>query len=843
MEKSIQRKNAPTPRKQSGELGNGVPSWESSVSLPSRMESRLNASLGGGQGLPNQLRSQMEGAFGRSFSDVHIHTDSAAAEMSRSIGARAFTYGNDIFFDRGQFSPHSSDGQHLIAHELTHTVQQSRVVARKKHDDNLPQAGDMAPKNANHIGVTTTTQEEALRSDIISNKGISNLASKQIEVFANDEENRKNYQKGGLEIIDGIVSDCMKLVETASKLDQGAKTSMVQQVYNTLAQISVAMDTLPKFSKDMYKGEDVFIYEESVDKKGKKKRVLTGTSLTEESWIKSRTEFNKVVKKLAVLARNPAISVLMFEGTYYPGEYTSFTHEAAKAVVRDSDSSLLAYSGAVCNNAAYGSAASAGAKYQSSPDSNKAVHPVNPFTGLGRESRQKWSSYGLKGKGLGDNAFDEAKQGDVVVFWNHDKCVTEIKKQLNAFDASYPEDEKAKVLEAAKSKSSSKYQRLKQLETSLGTIDNFKLAKKQYGYYKPKKSAYESAEKNLHTAEEAETKAKVALDNAQTAFARAEEDTTISAKSKNKAKANRNDAQKKFDSAQTKTRTATTTKDKALAELTAAKENYPSAISYEEYIETIDNLAKAIFPKDSDSAADIVVPANLNASHIEVIVGVDDTTKKYLTSGAHGSNYVNGFSRTASGKLDWKSPSDMRNTRVMRVVPLFVDQNAPLISVNIPEIMSEQHYEIPKKMHDAAVIEAYNKDIEAYNQEVEARNIEIEESNKANPKKKQKKLTAKKKIKSIKDFESIYPDEKTRKQEMTALRERTNTPSSDSDSGANSVYSPGEYSSEFKVFVYQNKNLSSSVTINWLQQNNPPANVAAPADATATAADTAAQEQ
>ena len=795
----LQKENASVSRNKSGERGYGAAAHDSVVSpfpsgirVQAQLEGSLRSSLGGGQGLPGPVRSQMESAFGQSFSQVNIHTDSAAAEMSRSIGAKAFTYGNDIFFNQGQFSPDSSSGQHLIAHELAHTVQQSRKVARKGDSDNLPKAEKMVPESANHIGMTTATQEEALRSDIISKNVISNLASEKIEVFANDEENRKKHNnKGGLEIIDDIVSDCMILVGAASKLDKGPKASLVQQLYNTLAQISVAMDILPKFSKDMYRGEDVFIFEE-IEKHGKKKQVLKGTTLTEESWIKSRTKFNEVVKKLAALARNPAISVLMFEGTYYPGEFTSFTYEAANKLVKDSDSSLLAYAGAVCNNAAYASAASAGVQYQSSKDGNQTVHPVKPFTGLGRESRQHWRSYGLKGDGQGDNAFDEAKQGDIVVFWNYDKCEGEIKKQLNAFDDSYPDDEKVVVLEEAKSKGLSEYKKLKFLESSL---------------------------------------AKEAYDKAQAAYESAEKNTKIKAKEKDKAKTARDKAKTKYEKVEKQANPVLTTFD--LGD--------PIPISYDEYNKTIGILAKRIFPRNTDSAADLVVPANLNASHIEVIVGVDAASKKYLTSGAHGSNYVNGFSRAANGRLDWKSPSNMRDNRIMRVVPLFVDEKAPLISVNIPEIMTEQHYEIPKRLHDAAVIEAYNAVIKAQNKDIETQNAEIEEFNKLNPKKKKKKLPLKREISKMDAFEKIYPDEKTRKAELTALREQTNTPPSDSESDSESdnvhpLYSPGEYTSQYKVFVYQNKNLSQSVTIDWLKQND------APADAV-PATDTAAQEQ
>ena len=106
-------------------------SGSSGIPVPRQMESRLMHSQGGGQPMPQGLRSMMEGAFGQSFSNVRLHTDSAAAEMSSSIGARAFTYGNDIFFNKGQYSPQSSSGQHLLAHELTHTLQQGGKVARR----------------------------------------------------------------------------------------------------------------------------------------------------------------------------------------------------------------------------------------------------------------------------------------------------------------------------------------------------------------------------------------------------------------------------------------------------------------------------------------------------------------------------------------------------------------------------------------------------------------------------------------------------------------------------------------------------------------------------------------
>lgn len=101
------------------------------VEVSEEMEQRLSTSAGKGQSIPSGLRAEMESGFDRSFSDVRIHTDAEAAAMSRSLGARAFTYGNDIYFNKGQYQPETSEGRHLIAHELTHTVQQNRQVARQ----------------------------------------------------------------------------------------------------------------------------------------------------------------------------------------------------------------------------------------------------------------------------------------------------------------------------------------------------------------------------------------------------------------------------------------------------------------------------------------------------------------------------------------------------------------------------------------------------------------------------------------------------------------------------------------------------------------------------------------
>lgn len=104
------------------------------MAVSSQMEGRLNSLQGCGQVMPDGLRNMMERGFNRDFSQVRLHTDSEAASLSSSIHAKAFTHGNDIYFNQGQFSPNTSEGQKLIAHELTHVVQGGEKVGRDPLD-------------------------------------------------------------------------------------------------------------------------------------------------------------------------------------------------------------------------------------------------------------------------------------------------------------------------------------------------------------------------------------------------------------------------------------------------------------------------------------------------------------------------------------------------------------------------------------------------------------------------------------------------------------------------------------------------------------------------------------
>jgi hypothetical protein len=94
------------------------------------VQSAIQNSTTGGEPMSADVRGHMEPRFNADFSGVRVHRDGEAASLSNQLSARAFTYQNHIFFARDQYQPGSSEGQHLLAHELTHTIQQGHSVQR-----------------------------------------------------------------------------------------------------------------------------------------------------------------------------------------------------------------------------------------------------------------------------------------------------------------------------------------------------------------------------------------------------------------------------------------------------------------------------------------------------------------------------------------------------------------------------------------------------------------------------------------------------------------------------------------------------------------------------------------
>ena len=104
--------------------GNGSPA------VAGDTQSSIKSKTSGGQPLSSEARSYMEPRFNADFSNVRIHSDPESAGLSNQLSARAFTYQNHVFFSRDQYQPGTSEGKQLLAHELTHTIQQGHAIQR-----------------------------------------------------------------------------------------------------------------------------------------------------------------------------------------------------------------------------------------------------------------------------------------------------------------------------------------------------------------------------------------------------------------------------------------------------------------------------------------------------------------------------------------------------------------------------------------------------------------------------------------------------------------------------------------------------------------------------------------
>jgi hypothetical protein len=110
-----------------------------------------------GERLPYDTQESMGSGFRTHFSEVRIHTDEEAAKSAAAMGANAYTTGRDIYFARGKYAPQSSEGRHLLAHELAHTIQRQAEVGDSSVSAGQPSAITIVPS-------TDSTEREAERA-------------------------------------------------------------------------------------------------------------------------------------------------------------------------------------------------------------------------------------------------------------------------------------------------------------------------------------------------------------------------------------------------------------------------------------------------------------------------------------------------------------------------------------------------------------------------------------------------------------------------------------------------------------------------------------------------------
>ena len=148
---------------------------ESDLAGP-EVERSIETARGGGSALDSGVRSRFEPSYGADFGGVRVHTDDRADSLSRTLHAKAFTTGQDIFFRQGEYNPGTSGGRELLAHELTHVVQQNGAGVSRKMS--VSQPGDAHEVEADQMARAVMQQEHRPANRSVSRAGEDEIQSK-----------------------------------------------------------------------------------------------------------------------------------------------------------------------------------------------------------------------------------------------------------------------------------------------------------------------------------------------------------------------------------------------------------------------------------------------------------------------------------------------------------------------------------------------------------------------------------------------------------------------------------------------------------------------------------------
>ncbi|MBD2341672.1 DUF4157 domain-containing protein [Calothrix sp. FACHB-156] len=147
------------------------------MSASPELETSIRQARNGGQSLPTNIREPMEQALGADFSGVRVHADAQSDALNRSIQAEAFTTGQDMFFRHGAYAPGNPSGQALIAHELTHVVQQRRDISRPIQRKVTPQ-DDFPGRSKTEYGIG---EQMTLSLDDVDESTLKKYPGKKLE--------------------------------------------------------------------------------------------------------------------------------------------------------------------------------------------------------------------------------------------------------------------------------------------------------------------------------------------------------------------------------------------------------------------------------------------------------------------------------------------------------------------------------------------------------------------------------------------------------------------------------------------------------------------------------------
>jgi hypothetical protein len=191
------RKKRPQRKARDSELGSRKDS-----SVPSIVHEVLRSP---GQPLDPATRAFMEPRFGHDFSNVRVHTDTEAAESAQAMNALAYTVGNQIAFGTRRYAPGSLEGRKLLAHELTHTVQQIRAGA---HAASLsePSAEQQAERNSSEVAAGSMARVEGrIRPGAMQKADDNALDAKAKKIIEAAKDTSKSIEQRSIDAVNSIL--------------------------------------------------------------------------------------------------------------------------------------------------------------------------------------------------------------------------------------------------------------------------------------------------------------------------------------------------------------------------------------------------------------------------------------------------------------------------------------------------------------------------------------------------------------------------------------------------------------------------------------------------------------
>ena len=201
------------------------------------LETRIDTARSGGESLPDSVRAAIEPQMGYDFSNVRVHTDTEASDLSHQLEARAFTTGNDIFFQEGDYQPDTEDGMKLLGHEMTHVVQQEGAIelaSAKLLQRSLDEVEEeqVPTKDTEQTPVEAATEEQVATEETVGQTGAAASTGKGTRGF-------------NPEVAAQIRDSMMRPIEQAAEQSLSASPPDIRGAVDSIAQAIVAISEAP----------------------------------------------------------------------------------------------------------------------------------------------------------------------------------------------------------------------------------------------------------------------------------------------------------------------------------------------------------------------------------------------------------------------------------------------------------------------------------------------------------------------------------------------------------------------------------------------------------------------